>query len=104
MITPKTYEEISLSSIPQSDDQIKANPSDPWLEMYIVESQKKKKSRGRTIHINSVLFESEKPNNVLIDDQLYGPFTKVKITPYYVSDSENIKKFPLMVFGPILKK
>jgi len=114
-IDPKSYLAISIANIPQQGDRgVPPNPSKPWLEMSLFEGDKKRKSKTpdkelaesplSSLHISTVDIESTASDkksgqfHVLLDNVLYGPFVKIRISS--CSDDE-VLGIPFMTFFPI---
>eukprot|EP01118_Nematostelium_gracile_P018609 TRINITY_DN8324_c0_g1_i1.p1 TRINITY_DN8324_c0_g1~~TRINITY_DN8324_c0_g1_i1.p1 ORF type:complete len:419 (+),score=77.21 TRINITY_DN8324_c0_g1_i1:47-1303(+) len=111
-LEPKSYVSLLMANIPlQGDRGIPANPSKSWLEMTLIEVDKKKKNprlekdlaEGPCSTLHTSVVEIEVPDrkngsfHILLDNVLYGPFVKVKISP---CNDEEIT-VPFMTFFPI---
>jgi len=113
-IEPKSYLSVIIANIPiQGDRGVTPNPSKPWLEMSLIEVDKKRKlsktpdkdlaeSPVSCLHVSMVEFESVDKKNglfhVLLDNVLYGPYSKIRISS--CSDEETLS-IPFMTFFPI---
>mmetsp|Transcript_21886 Transcript_21886/g.30594 ORF Transcript_21886/g.30594 Transcript_21886/m.30594 type:complete len:867 (+) Transcript_21886:249-2849(+) len=114
-IDAKPFHAIQIANIPQFGDRgIPPNPTKPWLEMYTMETdQKKRKTKPseRELETNSVAcyhvsvvdieVEDKKKENfhVLIDNVLYGPFVRIRISN--CSKTEDPVTIPFMTFFPL---
>jgi len=113
-IEGKSYLSIVIANIPvQGDRGVPPNPSKPWLEMTMIEVDKKRKlskspdkdlaeSPASCLHISTSEFESTDKKSglfhVLIDNVLYGPFSKIRISS---CGEEEAISVPFMTFFPI---
>ncbi len=104
---PATMTSIVISSVPRKGDLVApANPAVPTLEMYAqgkIDKTKMKRSVLLTEprqHILDASFSSQVKFRVLVDGQLYGPYSTIKISPCV--DSHNVPiYFPVQAFFPI---
>jgi len=112
-IDAKPYNSVIISNIPSSVDKggVPPNPTRPWLEMQTSESDpKKRKTKGRdddsvsSYHLSQLELEGEdkkKGFNILLDNVLYGPFNKIRITTCNNVNQEEILSIPIMTFFPL---
>jgi len=84
MTESKQYRTIRICNVPKTTDQFtKAHPSRSCLE-YWAEPEKGKGKGGKTYHISTVDIDAcEKTTSfhILLDGILYGPLTKIRISP-----------------------
>jgi len=112
-IEPKSYNSIIVSNVPSQADKgaVPPNPTKPWLEMICAESDpKKRKAKGKDsdeslscYHLSQVELEADdkkKNFHILLDNVLYGPFYKIRISPCNVTQEE-ILSIPFMTFFPL---
>jgi len=89
-----------LSSVPRRSDLVKSYPTRHWLEMYLIEPEKKKTSvfkDGKTYHVGYVEIDGT-PFDLILDGMCYGKFGRIVITPILVNNVP--LSFPLMTFLP----
>jgi len=91
-IPAKPYVSVLLSNIPSVGDErtSRASPLNPWLDVCMIEQDKKKKTTTQ-LHVNSVEFEASKHKlQILVDGQLHGPFYKIRIYRCKKSNNEDM--------------
>eukprot|EP01087_Luapelamoeba_hula_P015668 TRINITY_DN4701_c0_g1_i1.p1 TRINITY_DN4701_c0_g1~~TRINITY_DN4701_c0_g1_i1.p1 ORF type:complete len:949 (+),score=126.79 TRINITY_DN4701_c0_g1_i1:71-2848(+) len=98
-LEPKPYHTLTVSNIPiQGDRCTPPDPTKPWLEMYALEYDKKRKTKvsdEHLYHVSQVEVEVKEkdrrrePFHILLDGVLYGPFDKVKIGMCMTSRDES---------------
>jgi len=112
-IDARSYFSIVIANISVSGDRgINPNPTKPWLEASLIEVDKKKKikvSEGDSLplvslHVSMIDIEVEekkkdKSFHILLDNVLYGPFSRIKITPAMMN--EDILTMPFMTYFPL---
>lgn len=107
----RPYNEIVVANVPARGDRFTpAHPSKNWLEMYTQKADSKKRSarsaKEHTYHISAIEVEPKDRRkdefHVLIDDVLYGPFTKIKIGPVLSSkEPMACRSLPVMTYFPL---
>jgi len=119
-IEAKAYHLITIANTPLCTDRIPPNPTKPWLEMFTVEcDMKKRKSKPTekelemsplgTYHCSVVDIENEDKKkgglHILLDGVVYGPFIRVRISACNNSGGVGVTgdfvKFPVMTFFPL---
>eukprot|EP01114_Cavostelium_apophysatum_P010369 TRINITY_DN2400_c0_g1_i3.p1 TRINITY_DN2400_c0_g1~~TRINITY_DN2400_c0_g1_i3.p1 ORF type:complete len:869 (+),score=260.87 TRINITY_DN2400_c0_g1_i3:249-2855(+) len=114
-IEPRYYCSIILANVPlPSDRGVPPNPTKQWLETSLMEIDKKKKGKASdkdyenlpiiSLHTSVIDLEAEekkkdKSFHILLDNVLYGPFVRVKVTPA-MSNEDNLS-VPFMTFFPL---
>lgn len=105
--TDKMYHSVTVASLPQPEDKenrINPSPTKPWLELLVQEDQssknKKKSTREepKSFHISQIEISGEEKFEILLDNVLYGPFKKIKITSAMQPDKDKIISLPIMTF------
>lgn len=103
----KSIKSLEAVSLPIYDDKSKfmnPNPTRPWLELMVIEEgQSKSKKKGsrenpKCYHISQLEIVSEDKFDILLDNVIYGPFKKVKITSTIQPDKEKMISIPIMTF------
>eukprot|EP01112_Ceratiomyxa_fruticulosa_P021366 TRINITY_DN7483_c2_g1_i1.p1 TRINITY_DN7483_c2_g1~~TRINITY_DN7483_c2_g1_i1.p1 ORF type:complete len:281 (-),score=58.06 TRINITY_DN7483_c2_g1_i1:174-980(-) len=108
----KPYVSLVISNVGQSSDRIVPNPTRPWLELYALDSDPKKKKsllkdegQGHCYHASVLEFETEdkkKQFDVLLDGELYGPFYRIRISACTLPEDQNeIQDLPVMTYLPL---
>ncbi|KAL6076097.1 1-phosphatidylinositol-3-kinase regulator [Balamuthia mandrillaris] len=112
----KAYSLISLSSVPSSiggERGTPPHPSQPWLELYALDSDVKKRktkvSEERVYHVAQIELEvtdkRREPVDLLLDDVLYGPFIRIKISRCVDLKEDDIAfTLPMMTFFPTVNQ
>lgn len=104
---------LVAANIPISGDRgVAPNPTKPWLEMTVIESDKKRKNKPdkdletapfTSLHVNTFELEADDKKKgsfyILLDNVLYGPVTKIKVSPCGKPDKPIT--FPVMTFLPL---
>lgn len=102
----RVYTTITLAALPVAGDRanfINPNPTQPWLELMLLEDKKKKATSRedvRTYHVSQVELGGPEPFDICLDGISYGPVTKVKFTAATHADKDAIYRLPLMTFFP----
>jgi hypothetical protein len=80
-IRPTQYYSIVIANLPTGGEEgiSLASPNQPWLEMYTAIEPKKRRGCA-SYHTSWIELEADRDRrfDVLLDDQLYGPFNKIR--------------------------
>jgi hypothetical protein len=103
---PRIYTSITLAALPVAGDSanyINPDPTNPWLELMLVEDKKKKTSareEPRTYHCSQVELTGPEPFDLCLDGISYGLVSRVKFTAATHADKDAIYRLPFMTFLP----
>jgi len=101
----KTFFSLIMSNVPSiADERTRvANPCHDWLEVHYTEIDAKKRKCDGTIHATSVeISTAGQKFSILLDDQLYGPFHKIKVSRCANTKGKAVT-LPIMTFNPLVE-
>eukprot|EP01119_Soliformovum_irregulare_P008913 TRINITY_DN2200_c0_g1_i3.p1 TRINITY_DN2200_c0_g1~~TRINITY_DN2200_c0_g1_i3.p1 ORF type:complete len:847 (-),score=229.92 TRINITY_DN2200_c0_g1_i3:85-2625(-) len=112
-IDSRPYVSMVAANVPLAGDRgVPPNPTRPWLEVTLIENDKKKKSKPdkdldlapvTCLHVSMMDLEADDKKkgafHILLDNVLYGPFIRVKLSTCL--RGEEIMTIPFMTFFPL---
>eukprot|EP01113_Clastostelium_recurvatum_P023155 TRINITY_DN2767_c2_g1_i2.p1 TRINITY_DN2767_c2_g1~~TRINITY_DN2767_c2_g1_i2.p1 ORF type:complete len:942 (-),score=292.73 TRINITY_DN2767_c2_g1_i2:45-2669(-) len=107
----RQYSSVVISNVGQTGDKMVANPTRPWVEVYTMDNDSKKKKakdegQGHSYHASLIEFETDdrkRQVDILVDGELYGPFHRIRVSACAVPDDPGeILELPIMSYLPLL--
>jgi len=102
----RVYTSVTLAALPTPSDAanfVHPDPTQPWLELALMEDKKKKtnaREEVRTYHVSQVELTGPEPFDLCLDGIYYGQISKVKFTAATYADKDAIYSMPFMTFFP----
>uniref|UniRef100_A0A7S3DDZ6 Uncharacterized protein n=1 Tax=Palpitomonas bilix TaxID=652834 RepID=A0A7S3DDZ6_9EUKA len=112
----KSYHSIILSNLPRGGEKVTvSNPTVDWLEVYVTDADTKAKRSKKSkqmlleadlhhnLHVSKIEMTSsdKKGFEILVDDELYGPFQNIRVRPSQAPGGTETIALPIQHFAPL---